>query len=235
MNSNGYSQSDTIQPYYVQPVAPIVQPTSTQDGLLEEASRLVSQYQSKGLINGVKIAPKNTRFSNQNDRERVFLFVRRHWSENVTWVVRNIFYSTLPFLIALVLSLLQIDLAFITGRMWAVILLAFYSLIITNVVKDFFDWYFDTYIITNERVLSFEFKPFAKYHVQEAMLESIQKIQEQAGGILSNVFGYGNLIITIEGPQEEFLFKKIPSPTQVRDILSDLAQIAKKYNGTTIR
>lgn len=195
-----------------------------------EFNSVLTQHK-KTANDEINIIPRDVFFESQNPNERIFLYMRRHWSENIGWIVKNIFYSLIPPFIVYFINLLKVDFGFISTANLATILLIYYSFIFTTVVRDFFDWYFDPYFVTNERLIHYEFKPFTRYEVKETMLESVQKIEEKAGGISSNLYNYGTLIIRIEGPGEFIEFKNIKNSTKVRDIISDLVQIAKKYSG----
>lgn len=198
---------------------------------LEESRNAIKKYQT--YKTGFEIFPDQIKFANQNQDEKVFVFVRRHWSENISWFSRNISYFLIPWIILFVLNLLQVQLDFITSKEIGIIIIAFYSIIATNLIKDFTDWYYDSYIITNERIISYEFKPFAKYQINEGMLQDIQAVKEVSAGLLANLFGYGTVEVAFEGPREPITFLRVSSPTKIRDILTDLVKIAKKSYGST--
>lgn len=199
--------------------------------LIEEDQKVMLRYRRKA--SGIALEPKNMTFSSQNPNEKIFVYLRRHWIENISWIFRNFTYSFIPFVLYFLLEFLGIDLSVLSEQIQLVILLAFYSVIITNIFRDFFDWFFDIYIITNERIVNYHFKPFSNYKVKEAMLQSIDSIKETSGGVVSNLFGYGDLIMTIDGPNDQFTFQRIPNASTVRDIIADLAKIAKKYYGVS--
>lgn len=233
-NTSNTNRQANTQPYPQPSRQPQVNITSNSDPERDkfiQTMKAMSHY--KRQIHDkrdLKINPHGISIEGQKRNEKIFLYMRRHWSENISWIVRNFFYAFIPLIFAIILNLLGIDnIEFVTVREVFIVLVVYYSLIVTNVIKDFFDWYFDPYIITNERIIHYEFNPFTKYIVQESMLESIQKIQEVAGGVISNAFGYGTLIISIEGPQETIVMKNIPEATKVRTIISDLSKIAKQY------
>lgn len=198
---------------------------------LEEGSKVIKKYVDKK--NGFEIFPENIKFANQNPDEKVFVFVRRHWFENLSWFTRNMSYCLIPWIILFVLAILQVQLTFITSKEIGLIIIAFYSVIATNLIKDFTDWYYDSYIITNERIISYEFKPFAKYQINEGMLQDIQAVKEVSAGLLANLFGYGTVEVAFEGPREPITFLRVSSPTRIRDILTDLVKVAKKSYGST--
>jgi hypothetical protein len=221
------------QPYVQQPYAQYAQayrPVDLLQMLLQEDQHVVRHHKQR-VGRGLKIEPTNMTFATQNKGEKIFVYLRRHWIENLGWMIKNFFYAFIPFVIYFVLDFLEIDIRFLGVNEISVFLIAFYSVLITNIYRDFFDWFFDIYIITNERVLNYQFKPLANYSVKEGMLQGIDSIEETAGGIISDLFGYGDLIMTIEGPSDEFRFKRIPHASVVRDIIADLSKIAKKYYG----
>jgi hypothetical protein len=219
------------QPYRAmpQPIYPTPQNVNKKASSLNEARKVIEKHRPN--CKGLKLIPDNIGFATQNPHEKVFVYIRRHAIENLRWVVLNIIYCIFPLLIYIGIQFLNINTDIVSFNKILIILLVYYSLIITNVLKDFFDWYFDPYIITNERVIHFEFKPFSNYKVKEVMLQNIETITEKSSGIIANIFDYGTLSLSIEGPQDDFAFLKIPNPTKVRDILADLTQVAKKYYG----
>jgi len=204
-------------------------PTSMASRRLKEVENVIAFHAQNNR--GLNLHPTNITFATQNPNESIFVFVRRHWIENLGWMIRNIIYIFIPFFIIPFLRLIDLKVEKLNKEIIVILFLCYYGSLLTNFMRDFFDWYFDPYIITNERVIHYEFKPFSKYEVQEASLDTIQKIQESASGLISGIFNFGTLDVTIEGPQEELILKNIPNQTKVRDILSDLTKVAKKYNG----
>lgn len=196
----------------------------------EEAHNVMRAIKTSGDLDGLIVEPRDITFATQDHDEKIFIYVRRHWSENIGWFIRNFVYSLLPFFLAWIARVFSLGIDFLTTRDYVILLLVYYSLIVTNVFKDFFDWYFDPYIITNRRVVHYEFKPFSRYVVKEALLSNIENVLEKSAGILANVWGYGSLTIST-ARSDLFDFNRIPNPTKVRDILVDLSNIARKYDG----
>jgi hypothetical protein len=228
VNGNGYSwdpfDPDSSKKQYE---SMINQRRELQD---EETHSVMRAIRTSGDLDGLLVEPKNITFATQDHDEKIFIYVRRHWSENIGWFSRNLVYALLPLLLSAIANLFSLGIDFLTSRDYVIILLVYYSLIVTNVFKDFFDWYFDPYIITNKRVVHYEFKPFSRYVVKEALLSNIENVQEKSAGILANVWGYGSLTIST-ARSDLFDFNRIPNPTKVRDILVDLSNIARKYDG----
>lgn len=194
----------------------------------KELERIVPKQSSKGF-GSIEFRPKKMNFATQNPDEKIYVLVRTHWSKNIGWFTSNLIYALLPFLILFLADIFNFSLSFISFRVYFVIALSYYSLLFTNVLRHFYDWYFDVFIVTNQRVLDYEFKPFTSYKILEAELESIQDVQEQAAGILADLFGYGDLKIRTASTTGELTFNSIPDPTEVRNILMDLIQVIDQY------
>ncbi len=194
----------------------------------EELERVVPEKVSK-WFGSLSYRPKATFFSNQNPEEKVYLLLRRHWIKNLGWIISNTFYAFVPIIILVISDALRISLDFISFKVYFIIILAYYSVILTNVLRNFYDWYFDIYIVTNERVLEYSFSPFVSYSILEAELESIQDVKESANGVVADIFSYGDLRITTASRLGELFFDSIPSSTEVRNILMDLVEIIDEY------
>lgn len=168
-------------------------------------------------------------FDGQNPDERIYVIARRHWIRNIGWIFSNSFYALIPIGFAVVFDLFSPKIPALNFRIYIIIILAYYSFIFTNVFKSFIDWYFDTYVVTNERVLDFNLKTFSSYSVDEIPLENIDSVKQNTPGITAGLFNYGNIDISTESKEGVVHFFSIPQPTKVRDIISDLARIARTF------
>lgn len=226
----GYPQPQSMPMYYpMQPQMPPVNPQALQQQeLMEMAQRIPKEKRSS--FGSIEYRPRHVTFATQNKGEYVYLLVRRHWITNIGWIIRNTFTSLIPPITLFLLSYFDIDISFIEDKTLFLILLAYYSIVITNFFAAFFDWYFDPYILTNERIVSYDFKPFTSYTIREATLDNIEDVREQSIGPIASIFSYGAIRILTASEEGEILFQAVPQPTQVRDIIADLAKIYKKYH-----
>ncbi|MEP7103839.1 MAG: PH domain-containing protein [Candidatus Dojkabacteria bacterium] len=198
-----------------------------KQALRQEMESVVPQKKGWGF-SSIQLKPL-AKFDGQNPDERIYILARRHWLRNFGWIVSTIFYSLIPIIFAVVFNIFSPLLPELSLRLYIVIILAYYSFIFTNAFKNFIDWYFDTYIVTNERVLDFNLKTFASYSVDEIPLENIESVKQNSPGVLSSFFNYGNVDITTENSNGTIHFFFIANPTRVRDIISDLARIARTF------
>ena len=121
-----------------------------------------------------------------------------------------------------------LDLEFIKTSYIMLIVLTWYTFILTYVFVRFLDWYFNIYLITNERVIDFDFNPFAYHKISEAGLESIVDATQEVIGFLPMLFGYGDIYVQTAGESREFDFLAVPNPGWVRDKIMDLREIVVK-------
>ena len=78
------------------------------------------------------------------------------------------------------------------------------------------DWSNDEYIVTNERIIDIEKRPFFfSEQRREANLGAIQNISLRIPNLAAGVFNYGDVIVQTAGT-EDFTFEKVPNPNEVQ-------------------
>ncbi len=191
-----------------------------------EAIRSILPEKKDGAISSVVILPETLEFETQNPNEKVFILLRKHLATNLGWVFVSIILLIAPVILIFLFKFsgvqipqifLQIKQSYILG-----VLFAWYCIVITNSFMKFLDWYFNIYVITNERVLDFDFNPFAYHKISEAGLESIVDATQESIGFLPMIFNYGDVYIQTAGEKREFDFLSVPKPGWVRDKIMDL-------------
>lgn len=194
----------------------------------QEIEAVVPKRMSK-WFGSIQYRPKRMTFATQDADEKIYVLVRMHWIRNIGWIINNIFYALIPFISIIILQLLNISIEFLSFRVFIIILLAYYSIIFSNVIKNFYDWYYDIYIVTNHRILDYEFSPFQGYKVAEAPLRSLEDVEEQSLGFLADMLNYGTIKVRTASNAGELSFDYIADPTRVRDVIMDLVKIVKRY------
>ena len=81
------------------------------------------------------------------------------------------------------------------------------------------DYYLDCWIVTGERTIHTELKGFFNRTVSTVSHEQIQDISVDIHGIFPMIFRYGDLHIQTAGKFREFIFRQIPNPYEVKDII----------------
>jgi hypothetical protein len=245
-NTNNRARNDSLQPVApsrfpndninIAPRVPVdpyeyerrVRDESLKKQLLEIEKIIPDSKRSS--FASLEFRPRHIRFATQNKGEKVYLLIRRHWITNLGWFLQYTFMAILPAIFVYILNVFNISTDLVTPRATFLILLGYYSIIVTNFFSNFFDWYFDPYILTSERIIGYDFKPFTSYSITEATLDNIEDVREKSVGPIANLFHFGTIRILTASEKGEILFEAVPNPTEVRDIIADVANIYKKYH-----
>ncbi|MBI5448700.1 hypothetical protein HY948_00030 [Candidatus Gottesmanbacteria bacterium] len=174
------------------------------------------------------VNPDGVRFETQEAREEVVLFLRQHPIVNVTWIVIAVIMFFAPtILFPFVLSFLPVAGSLPAGYMivgtvfWYVATFGF-------ILGNFLYWFFNIYIVTNERVVDIDFLYLLYKRFSQAELSKIQDISYASGGILAAVFDYGNVIIETAGEAPNLEFGKVPHPEKVVETIRSLTGLGTK-------
>lgn len=154
----------------------------------------------------------------QKPYEKTELFLRRHglilfficlWSGVLALAGLAAFYFLKDFLVLFFGR---------DGGSLAKLLLAVYLLIIWQFLfKGLADYYLDTWIVTDHRVLEIHQIGLFKRDISELRLSKIQDVSVKIEGMMPTFFNYGDVIIQTAGVVQEFKFEEIPDPQRIKD------------------
>lgn len=94
---------------------------------------------------------------------------------------------------------------------------------------SFIDYYLDVWVITSERIIDVRQEGFFSRTVAELKLFQIQDVTSELKGFFKFIFRYGDVYVQTAGEKERFVFKQIPDPEEIRDIIIKLTEENKKY------
>lgn len=184
-----------------------------------EYSGLMNEPRTKNPFSAFVIRPKNLSFETQEKEEKVLLLLRRHVVTNVPWILISVLMFFVPLLLPIFPSSF---LTIIPERFKLVSLVVWYLLLFGYVFEQFLDWYFNVYVITDERVIDFDFYSLIYKRVSEAKIDKIEDITFEMTGVVSNIFNYGTIFIQTAGESREFEFADTPQPQRVVKFLNEL-------------
>jgi hypothetical protein len=182
-----------------------------------------------GMIN---IDPLNATFATQNKDEEVIIVLRKHIINNLPWMLTTILLFLLPLIFYGALSLYDhfmnsdalLQGAVLSGfnQSYILPLVLFYLLMIVSYAYfKFVHWYFDIFIITNERYISIDFDILRGRTITDIPLTDIIDISEKVLGVFPTIFGYGN--IEFKTTSEKLsIVENVPQTVWIRDSLGDL-------------
>ncbi len=179
-------------------------------------------------------------FRGKREEEAIILILRRHWL-----VLIFKFLPLFIFFIGIVgfnlladnfiLSFqIQVDKNFI-----ALINIFLYMFFWLGFFITWIDYYFDTWVVTDQRIVNIEQVGLFRREVSELEHSKIQDVTSEIKGIIPTLFKYGYIYIQTAGEKERFVFKQVSEPVKVRNIIMQLQKRAvireKKKEGEILR
>ncbi|MFA6519091.1 MAG: PH domain-containing protein [Candidatus Shapirobacteria bacterium] len=174
---------------------------------------------AKKSFTSFKIKPQSFTFSEQELNEEIILVMRQHWFTNVSWILTAIIMSIAPIFLTFVPIL-----ASFPPNYQFVAILFYYLIVFAYSFEKFLAWYFNTYIVTDERVVDIDFVNLLNKKFTDAKISMIQDVTSKVSGFSQTLFNYGTILIQTASEVNELVFEKIPNPEHVIKVLQQLRQ-----------
>lgn len=161
--------------------------------------------------------PEKIFFDSQHFEEKVLLLLRQHPATQIGWIVIAIVLVFLPILFNSI-SLLD----FLPANYQFASMVGWYLVILGYILQSFLSWFYNVYIVTDERIVDVDFNSLLFKNISSAKLDKIEDVTTQAGGILASVFDYGTVKVQTAGTETEFEFDNVPQPAKVASFLNEM-------------
>jgi hypothetical protein len=185
-------------------------------------SRQKMRFSTHKMLQSYAVTPRDIRFETQEDDERVILFLREHIIFLLPIIFVGIVMLIVPWTVfPLVLRYLFTSFTlpasyiFVGTLLWYVATFGF-------VLGKFLHWFFNIYIVTDQRIIDIDFIHLLYKEFSETRYESIEDISYKSGGILATMFNFGDVNIQTAGEHPNFSFHAVPHPEIVVDTISDI-------------
>jgi len=154
-------------------------------------------------------------FPSQEQGEKVFLLVRKHWWNYVPFAITGIL-MILPIIAVLMYwSANSASIPYETGTM-IIGGLAIYCMFTLGVqLIGFISYYLDVYIVTDHRIVDIDQAGLFNRKISELHLHQVQDVNAQVKGIFATLLHFGDVNIQTAGERENFTFSAIPNPYTV--------------------
>ncbi|CAN5287571.1 hypothetical protein BH10PAT2_BH10PAT2_0410 [soil metagenome] len=193
---------------------------------VEEFSQLMSVTNvSHNPVKSFAAKPANTFFDSKDSEEKIYLLLRQHPVTQIKWLLIAVILVFVPLLLTYVNVL-----GFLPLRFHVVAGIAWYLMIIGYALESFLAWFFNVYIITDERVIDVDFKSLLFKNVSFAKYEKIEDVNFTTSGTLGAIFDYGTVLIQTAGATDEFEFEDVPFPSRVTEFLNDILSEVEREN-----
>lgn len=166
---------------------------------------------------------KNFHFAGQKDNEEIILIVRRHWFDIFAQLFLVFFmvllliagHTYIPSLFPFFQSSPMDDLFLFLESLFAMMIWIVFFII-------WIDYYFDVWFITDRRVIDIAQKGLFNRHVSELEHENIQDVTTEVVGVIPTFLNYGDVFVQTAAEKERFVFRKVPNPYEIKDIIIHL-------------
>lgn len=184
----------------------------------EEYSEVIRTAKTdRGFLPTFLVQPKNVYFDSQDSNERILLMLRKHVVTNVPWVTGVILGLLMP----IVFTYFPVFIA-LPANYQIVSVMIWYLLIFGYAFEAFLGWYYHVFIITDERIIDYDFYSLLYKKVSKAKIDRIEDVTYQMGGVLQSVFHFGHVYVQTAGAEREFQFEAVPNPEVVTRLLNEL-------------
>ncbi len=166
-------------------------------------------------------------FQGKNKDEEIVLLLRRHWIRMIVFFLPVIFFL-LGIIILWILTPLVIDLTAIDSgkQIFHLILSVLFLFWWLIVFITWVDYYLDVWIITTRRIINIEQIGLFRREVSELRHSRIQDVTTEVKGFFATLLKYGFVYVQTAGTKERFVFKNVPRPVFVRNIIMKLQKKA---------
>lgn len=161
-------------------------------------------------------------FQGQRESETVLRVVHRHWFDIATH-----FFVIIIFIAMLFGSLSLMPLMYpnwLGSEMFRFTIFIQNSLLLVVWLYAFLIWidyFFDVWIITNERVINIEQKGLFVRSVSELKFSRIQDVTSEVSGMIPTILNFGDVKVQTASEEEMFLFRRVPDPYHVKDVIME--------------
>lgn len=166
--------------------------------------------------------PDDITFENQEEDEKVLLFIRKDFVTNLPWVISGTLLLIIPLIITPVLMYFNLPFLNFPQKYIVVLTIFYYLLSITFIFISFITWYFNLNIVTEKRIIDIEFESVVYKNVAATKLTLVQDVSYAQVGVIRTVFDYGDVLIQTAGTIDNFTFEAVPRPEDAVHIVENL-------------
>lgn len=162
--------------------------------------------------------PNKISFEIQDHDEKIILVLRQHPITQIKSIAFLFFaFFFVPWLV-------QVSglLSFLPSPFNVAFYIFLFVLFLGMAFRCFLLWFFNVYIITDERIIDVDFLSMIYKNISTAKLENIEDVTKKTSGISASLFDYGTILIQTAATKNEFEFEHVPHPAKVVKLLNEL-------------
>lgn len=179
------------------------------------------------------VHPKGIHFETQQDNEEVFLLMRQHPITNLSWIMASLVLLCLPLLVGPIFFQINWSSLKLPTGYYLILPLLWYLGTTGYVFANFLTWYFNVYIVTNERIVDIDWYGLLYKQLSSTQINKVQDVTYKQGGVLDTFFDFGTVLIQTAGTDPNFEFERVPKPNQVVEQINHIIENQKNIPTNT--
>lgn len=195
-------------------------PSSDTDGhrYIDDYSELMRlEVPNSNPLSAFLAKPFRVGFNTQASNETVVLLLRQHPVTQIGWFLLAIILAFAPILFDSISFF-----GFFPMRYQMAIYFGWYLALLGFIFESFLKWFYNVYIITDERIIDIDFYSLTHRNISAAKIDNIEDTTASTVGFLSTVFDFGTVTIQTAAEKREFEFDGVPHPAKVTTLINDL-------------
>lgn len=161
--------------------------------------------------------PADVGFDAQTQTEQVILLLRQH----PVVLFKQYVLLALGFLAPTLLNATPF-LNFLPPQFGWAFILGWYVVMVGMTFQVFLLWFFNVFLITDERIIDVDFHSVVQKDVSTAKIDKIQDITLSTTGAFASFFDYGTVFVQTSAEKNEFEFDNVPHPSKVAALLNEM-------------
>jgi len=173
---------------------------------------------------------------NQKPGEHVVLFLRRQWFAWASIIVAFVLMVAVPSAIAIFFwDTLSVWLRHpVVGPLLTVAACIYVLCMWLFSFLEFTDYYLDTWIITNDRIINIEQRGLFNRMASELHMGAVQDVTSDVKGIVHTFFDYGAVLVQTAAENTVFMFKDVEHPEKVKELIIRLVEEYKEAHAKSV-
>jgi hypothetical protein len=168
--------------------------------------------------------PQGIELQNQDQDEQIVLFLRKHFTKNLSWISLSIVLLLLPIIFLLPLGLLTMLRLFIPLNFILVFVSFYYLIVLGFIYVNFVTWFYNVGVITTKQLIDVDFTDIMYRDVAKARINEVIDVEFKQGGFSDSFFDFGDVFVQTQGSKPNFEFISVPHPDKVTDIIIGLKE-----------
>ena len=168
-------------------------------------------------------------FQGQHENEQVMRIIHRHWFNicihlAIVFAFAFVVITSLSVLPALFPDMIDANSSkvFLFAQNTLFLFLWLYGFLV------WIDYYFDVWIVTNERIVNIEQKGLFTRHISELRFSRVQDVTSSVNGLIPTMFNFGDVYVQTAAEQERFVFRQVGDPFAIKDEVMRLSRQATR-------